>query len=458
MSFVDYSSKEIAPSAAHEHDEGCAQLSSLATGSIAGEAPDVKEEVIQVAALVDRSGLAQEQVFNQKTGVTQASKSAQKSIPETPPTYTIDLSLPPAERYIEVATDYKEMLVNLPTVIEDHFKASGHSAVYRATKRLAKLFLRRSHSREQTEELRGISRASGVEMYLLVAINALADGVVFCTSGGVKVDDRGENNMFHFRTMEVNNNIIRALVVQFEYVEKLHGTVVARSIGHVGLVGILTGVRPGLSLSPNARECRCGPLARMGNVKYHGNRLAVLLGLRPSIASRLRKYLLPKEGRILPTLAEITSTFPAVTTTACYMIACDGDKTTVFEKDVNTATIRSDTTMITVTNHDQACECTDADGLSIDNPSLVHRGSHENSFWRKRCLEQSWKSLLPQRSSVRPEPCCINFEDVERLMVTHPTANSWTQFAAIMDPRDGKIAWCRRWLQPPVKTGSTGAV
>lgn len=332
------------------------------------------------------------------------------------------------------------------------FKELNLSALHNPAKWLAKLLLRRVHSDEQIEELKGISQAAGVEMYLLVAFNTLIDMFIACTSGGMKASDGHKNNLLHFRTLDLGMPMLRRLIVQFEYVDRLHGKVVAKSVGYVALVGIFTGVKPGLSLSLNSRCCYKRSRSTRRNVKYFVNHLAVVFRLRPPIASRLRKYMLPKEGRALPTLAELTSEFPSITTTTCYLIACDGDKTTVFEKDVNKAQIRSSTDFIAVTNHDQACESdnTKAGAIATVTSQPVSRiansGHLAETIDRKKCLEDWWRLNSILHCDESCEDDCITMEDLQTLMETHPTANDHTHFAAMMDPKEGEIVWCRRWI------------
>jgi hypothetical protein len=162
---------------------------------------------------------------------------------DTPPIYTIDLSLPPSERYVEVAKDFKDNLLDLIYLFDEVVESLDLSISLTTIKQLAKLLLRRVNSTEQTEELRGISKAIGVETYLLVAFNTLLDLFMGCTSGGVRVGDGDRRKMLHFRTLDWGMDVLRKVVVQFEFVGRPHGEVVARSVGYVGFVGILTGVR-----------------------------------------------------------------------------------------------------------------------------------------------------------------------------------------------------------------------
>jgi hypothetical protein len=179
----------------------------------------------------------------QKPKTTIMPTSNSKNPPDTPPTYTIDLSLPPVQRYVEVAKDFKHNLIELIQLFDEVVLNSGTRIPLSTVKSVAKLFLRRVHSNEQTEELRGISKAIGVEMYLLVSFNTLLDLFMGCTSGGVRVGDDDGVRMMHFRTLDWAMDVLRKVVVMFEFVERPKGKIVARTVSYVGFVGVLTGVR-----------------------------------------------------------------------------------------------------------------------------------------------------------------------------------------------------------------------
>jgi hypothetical protein len=124
------------------------------------------------------------------------------------------------------------------------------------------LLLFRIHSQEETQELRGIAKASGVDMYFLVALNVLLDTLMGCTSGGAwvtpkerkwsksegeeKMLEGQEDRMMHFRTLDWNMDELRSVVVVLEFVRSKSEEpekVVARTISYAGFVGVLTGVR-----------------------------------------------------------------------------------------------------------------------------------------------------------------------------------------------------------------------
>jgi hypothetical protein len=175
-----------------------------------------------------------------------------------PPRHTIDLSLPPRQRYVTLARVYKEKLTTLPIlfdeVLEDLHQNSRFLIPY-LVKRLARLLLRRVHDSEQMEELIGIQQVTGMDMYLLIAFNVLLDMFVGCTSGGVRVMEQGKvgrrlgdsvvqaKKMMHFRTLDWEMDPLRQIVVQLDFVARDGGPVVARSVTYLGFVGVLTGVR-----------------------------------------------------------------------------------------------------------------------------------------------------------------------------------------------------------------------
>ncbi|CZS90012.1 uncharacterized protein RAG0_01159 [Rhynchosporium agropyri] len=85
---------------------------------------------------------------------------------------------------------------------------------------LASIFLYRVDSSEETKELRGISEASGIDLYFLVALNVLLDSLLGCTSGGVmtSMGQKGGDGkrMMHFRTLDWGMDPLRSVLVVLE--------------------------------------------------------------------------------------------------------------------------------------------------------------------------------------------------------------------------------------------------
>jgi hypothetical protein len=393
-----------------------------------------------------------------------------------PPTYTIDLSLPPEQRYVAMARDYISYMEQLTYLFDNVAAMNPLGLSVKTLKRLARFLLRRVYDREQTAELRGISKATGVDMYLLVAANVLLDLFMGCTSGGARVKTPNGSKVVHFRTLDWIMDELRSGVVHLEFVEKRGGPVIGRSVTYVGFVGILTGVRYGcfrnrfmqvltyhrqdLSLSLNFRAL----LNESTNYYlYIMHQLSVLLGLRPSIASKLRHLILPPrpkwtwmsfktKEKDLPTYTAILQKVPLVPTTACYLTFSDGNEMCVIEKDRITGTCRTSRTFISVTNHDVSTDGTIRNtNPATYAPNITSREEVlEESYERRDELEKRYQKIYETRNldSALGEDGAIDMGDIERLMLQYPTSNGWTHFAAIMDPTVGDISWIRWWKRP----------
>ncbi|KAL9635349.1 MAG: hypothetical protein Q9164_003516 [Protoblastenia rupestris] len=381
-----------------------------------------------------------------------------------PSIYTIDLSLPPAKRYHELALAFKPQVKSLPILFDDLIRQAGLPP--RLTHMIARLCLRRVYSQEETEELRGISEVTEIEMYLLVAFNVLLDLFMGCTSGGVKVQDAdSEPTMLHFRTLDWGMDPLRKVVVQLDYIEEPGGPVIASNITYAGYVGVLTGVKKDLSMSLNFRPCH-DDRSKLANFRFYFNHLLVLLGFRRSISSLLRQYLLPslstgsRCNAVDSSLASIEDHLPSTITTAAYITFCDGAKTIVIEKDRAIAEVLQSADFIVVTNHDAAEECSARKIPTAANEKLttMHLTGMdilvEESIERKDVLCDLYKKASSRRNratsaraSLRPK--CITEKDVVKWMNTYPITNEETHFATIMDPKSGKIVWTQRHMESP---------
>jgi hypothetical protein len=161
--------------------------------------------------------------------------------PRVPPVFTIDLSLAPDQRYVELARAYKDRILNLTSLFDELLEQAGLPR--KAIKWLARVLLRRLYTLEQTQEIRGIHNVTGVDMYLLVALNVLLDTFMGCTSGGMRIKDGRKDKMAHFRCLDWSMDELRHVLVQLDFIERRGGPVVATTINYVGYVGVLTGVR-----------------------------------------------------------------------------------------------------------------------------------------------------------------------------------------------------------------------
>lgn len=387
------------------------------------------------------------------------------------PIFQIDLSREPEYRYTELALAYRERLQGLVTLFNDLLTSIGLPSRYHSLINLAaRLLLYRLHSSVETAELRGISKASSVPMYLLVAFNVVLDLLMGCTSGAVKSLEsrqlRSQVRMLHFRTLDWLMDPLRSVVVQLNFIRSKSKTptkVVARSVTYCGYVGVLTGVREQLSLSLNFRGVH-NANTKAEHFRFYLHHLLVLLGFRPSISSILRGYLFSEnqdgqDEKEAKSLAVIAEQIPLQHTTAAYLTFCDGESAIVLEKDFSSAQIRSSDTFIAATNHDQTPHQSYFTGATpvIEEKTRIKVGMEEiidESEERLDCITAKWVSQVhktERRSrsarairSLQPEAdTTVSEREVIKWVSAYPTTNECTHFAVIMDPKDGNVVWNR---------------
>jgi hypothetical protein len=399
----------------------------------------------------------------------------------TLPSYTIDLSLPPCERYMQVTTDYKHVLQQMPHLYDEAVAFLKLPA--RVFHILGRLLLRHLHSSEQTEELRGISKTCGLPMYLLVAYNVFLDLLMGCTSGGVMVETESGPTMMHFRTLDWSMPLLRQAIAQYDFVGSAGGEIIARTVGYVGFVGVLTGVRKGLSASLNFRPYHNASGLSRGNISYYWNTLMVLLGKRPSISTILRDCLFPRPATqarkrnklskrkateenqdlhpttlppYLPT--DITTLLPSMRTSVAYLTFCTGTETTILEKDFISANILRSSSFINTTNHDIACESSANPQAAQSQAAQTQNGTHsflnasmaeivEESISRKMCLRDAWLDWEREHGAARG----VGLEQLKEWMEDYPVCNEFTHFVCVMDPREGVFRWVKKFEEGEIE-------
>ncbi|KAB8072323.1 hypothetical protein BDV29DRAFT_177634 [Aspergillus leporis] len=285
-------------------------------------------------------------------------------------------------------------------------------------KRLSRLLLRRLYSREETEEIRGISQATGIEMYLLVSFNVLLDLLMGCTSGAaltkLSTSEGEQCRMLHFRTLDWGMDELRKLLVCFEVVRGPdYTTVVATNVTYFGFVSVLTGVKRGLSVSLNFRPNH-DRSSWLRNYRYYGSHLLVLLGFRRSISSMLRQYIMPSdESPQPPSLSSVWPTVMRTPSTAAYLVFCDGADAVVLEKGHRTAHVELHSSFIIATNSDHTTPCSSREngdhgghygaalgtGVAVSVVNLI-----EDSNERKAFMQTHWDKKVRQARKVPSHP------------------------------------------------------
>ena len=396
-----------------------------------------------------------------------------------PPKFTVNLGHPPAQRYNHIVPHFRQQLskTDFNGLFDDIIRSMAPPALAKCLHVLARIALRRVYTSEETAELRGISNAANISLHLLVAFNALLDLLLGCTSGGCRVEadekhssskvDHGSptSRVLHFRTLDWGMDALRQIVVELDFVLYENGPIVATSLTYFGYVGVLTGVRSNLSLSLNFRPHHDRTTFRK-RLDFRIHQLLVLLGLRQSISSVLRGYLLmpvddvggqmeseedlppagggPRMSRILRHLALSPST-------AAYLVFCTPQKVYCIEKDHRTASVRSSHDFLTAYNHDVKDE---GDSLRVKEAALDLAGGPvsgmENlvrySTERKTHLDLLWhRAVNIRRRKYKRRTHAVSMEDVLHMVRDVEISNEETHYAVLMDPERGKILWRRAY-------------
>jgi hypothetical protein len=406
--------------------------------------------------------------------------------PEPIPIYRIDLSLPPSERYTQLATSFAPKMQEIIPLFDEVLSvAIPWPWLRRFIQWISTLVLRRVYSSEETQELKGIAKASGVDMYFLVALNVLLDSLMGCTSGGVLTrpekmketeinpsdEDERTPRMMHIRTLDWGMDELRSVLVVLEFVKSKSKTpekVIARTVTYAGFVGVLTGVRyvclacleyiayqrvprPNLSISLNVR-----PTHHCSTLKLRIHQILVIFGFRPSIVSILRNNFIPRLEAPLP-LDQLTTTLGETRSAPCYLILSSGTSTTVIEKDLLDGKVRSASDFIVHTNHD--IKDTEAAQNTHDQKErstvLGTDAFLEESEERRDCIQKKWNSLVKRQEKKRKEKgeakeeqrielSVVNEKTLQGWVSAYPIMNECSHFGCIMDPKTGTIRWMER--------------
>ena len=222
---------------------------------------------------------------------------------------------------------------------------------------------------------------------------------------------------------------------------------------------MLTGTRKGLSASLNFRPIH-NDTGRFSNFRFYFHHILVLLGFQPSISSLLRGYILPTLSSnssrvVVSALESIKRDLPRVTTTAAYLIFSDGDSALTIEKDHHSAVVRSATDFIVATNHDEA-EHNNTQSIKAtheDSFKTVLDGIVLESIDRRNVAVNLWAKSVKKAKRNSSRKASTHEQDLTtaniiRWMDTYPILNEETHFAAIMDPKNGKVVWTKRYIEP----------
>ncbi|TRX94232.1 hypothetical protein FHL15_005000 [Xylaria flabelliformis] len=358
------------------------------------------------------------------------------------PSFTIDLARPPRERYHEVVQVFGSRMRSLAGLFDNLLSVFIASKWLRSIViGLSKVCLRRVCDEEENEEVRGISAASDVPLYLLVALNNLLDCLLGCTSGAVPVSlgkatrntggdgtDLAHTRLLHFRTLDWGMDELRDLLVVLNFVNSSSADpsrVIARSITYAGFVGSLTAVK---SIGSIVRSFMLRPSQQIDEMKHNSD-------------SPISRF------------AEQTMALPPIPSAPCYLILCDGREAALIVKDHSTGTVRSTRGFIAQTNHDpkddesalHTHEISRQDRHEVITSSFGVEDWIEESIDRLHCLQKKWDRLVvryqAKYSATKPS---ITERTLRKWISDYPTLNECSHFTTVLDPMTGKIRWLVR--------------
>ncbi|KXH62855.1 hypothetical protein CNYM01_03716 [Colletotrichum nymphaeae SA-01] len=399
--------------------------------------------------------------------------------PDGIPIYKVDMGKPAEERYIELAKDLAPKIREVSPLFDEVIEATFPRGMSGFAKFTSRFTLRKVFDPEQTKEIKSIAEVAGIPVHQLMALNTFLDLMLGCTSGAALVKDDSKrkisggdpDRLMHFRTLEWGMDILRDILVIIEYVNTNNGSneVIARSVNYAGFVGMLTGVRKGLS---------------------------VLFGLRESVPSMLRRIILNEDISIKndkvydtedsnphgesrkPTLiTSIGKKLASSKASPCYLTLCNGREVVNILKDLHDGKIKTSSVFQIQCNHDpdhrRCCgrmtvrhgtdpiqakliEFEDWIEVSADRQNAFHdkwiehvRGitNGKDITWAKQnscCTDLE----LDDEASKSGEMTGVDEAKLREWIAAYPTTNESTHFMCIMDPQTGEIRWISRGPDP----------
>lgn len=178
------------------------------------------------------------------------------------PHYVINLDLPPEYRYCKVMEDMGPAATKLLSIVREEVAGIVGENVFKAVERTA-LLIGRKLPYPFYDEIRGIATAASMPEGDVALMNIFYEVFTVCTS---IIGQSSDGTLYHGRNLDFGlfmgwdqrnhtwrvAEALRPMTVTMEY-QRANRTVF-RTAGFAGMVGVLTGVRPGrFSLSIDER-------------------------------------------------------------------------------------------------------------------------------------------------------------------------------------------------------------
>ncbi|XP_030047332.1 acid ceramidase [Microcaecilia unicolor] len=176
--------------------------------------------------------------------------------------YTINLDLPPEERWNKVVNDKKKEIAGLVKLFKDVIQTFDPTGIAIGMVDFQLPFLLDSIPYPFNEEIQGIADASGIPLGEIILYHLLYE-MASCTS--IIAEDK-KGRMFHARNLDfgyffgwdikhsawILNRALKPLLLNIDFQKKKK--TVFKGVTFAGFAGVLTGIRPkAFTLSMNAR-------------------------------------------------------------------------------------------------------------------------------------------------------------------------------------------------------------
>jgi hypothetical protein len=186
------------------------------------------------------------------------------------------------------------------------------------------------------------------------------------------------------------------------------------------------------------------------------HQLLVIFGFRPAIASHLRNVILPNPAEPPPKpIIPLTVAMAQPRTSPCYLVLCDGELTTVIEKELIGAKIRNSKEFIVHTNHDTRSDNPAEPAQAEKSMILGMEIFLEESEERRACIQKKWDGLrkrhekklnegLERGEAFDLKPPMVKEDRLREWVRAYPIMNECTHFGCIMDAKTGTIRFLER--------------
>ena len=181
-----------------------------------------------------------------------------------------------------------------------------------------------------------------------------------------------------------------------------------------------------------------------------------MFGFRPSVASILRKIILPVAHPPTTTLSEVVRRVETAITSPCYLILSSSSEVAVIEKDLIAARTMKSNEFIVATN----CDCnppnTEFEAITTTKNNAIGMDMVlDEADERKETIEKRFKDVKKRQEKKWREE---NDGDVTDFKVkvrestllgwlqVFPVWNELTHFGCLLDPKKGEIRWCNRGI------------